>query len=303
VPSAADFANRVSSNDVLKWRKAVDAAFALPPDEREAALRVIRPVYESRLTPQFHAVPWGGTLHERSDFRTAYESAKKLTDDFKKTSEAELRAALEADPSTLAVFRLILGYTIPELVSALELLNVPGATRSTIAALEHGGQMTPARAAVLAGVAMAVTQVIGGKLFALDTNLPAGDFKSRLDKIDTEAGWQSVRQAAAGGVDYGDLLYERYVDGPWLAVRSAYSEKKGRLIEDAVADLLTQAKIGFDQSPDELVRQARPATRRRGSPPSLLPPRPRAGRRWRSSTATAGSGGTHWCRPSKRPTG
>jgi hypothetical protein len=64
-----------------------------------------------------------------------------------------------------------------------------------------------------------------------------------------------VQTGAAGGVDYADLLYERYVDGPWLAARAAYSEKKGRLIEDAVVELLTEARIGFDQSPDELVRQ------------------------------------------------
>lgn len=256
MPDAADLVELVSGDDVLGWREAVQYAFGLPPDEREAALRAIRPVYESRLAPQFHAVPWGASLHERDAFRAAYDSARELTDSFFKVSEAELLAALEEDPRTLIVFRLILGYTTAELASALELLNVTGATKATIEALEHGrGTMTPARQEVLAGVAKAVTQVIARELFALDDALPADDFKSRLDKVDTQEGWASVQQASAGGIDYGDLLYERYVDGPWLAVRAAYSEKKGRLIEDAVAELLTEAKIGFDQAPDELIRQ------------------------------------------------
>lgn len=253
---AADWEALVRSQDVLDWRRALDEAFALPPAEREAALTAIRPVYESRLAPQFHAVPWGASLHEREAFRAAYRSAHQLTTGFTKTGEAELTAALEADPRTLIVFRLILGYTIAELASALELLDVEGATRATLDALEHGrGTLTEARRAVLAGVAKAVTQVIERELFALDDALPPEDFKSRLDKIDTLEGWMSVQKAAAGGVDYADLLYERYVDGPWLAVRAAYSEKKGRLIEDAVAGLLTEAQIGFDQAPDELVRK------------------------------------------------
>jgi len=253
---AADWEPVLRSQNVVGWRRVLDEVFALPPSEREAALTTIRPIYEGRLAPQFHAVPWGASLHEREAFRTAYRSAHRLTAGFTKTSEADLLATLEADPRTLLVFRLILGYTIAELASALELLNVEGATRPTLDALEHGrGTLTSARRAVLAGIAKAVTQVIERELFALDDALPPEDFKSRLDKIDTLEGWLSVQKAAAGGVDYADLLYERYVDGPWLAARAAYSEKKGRLIEDAVSELLTEAQIPFDQAPDELVRR------------------------------------------------
>jgi DNA-directed RNA polymerase specialized sigma24 family protein len=250
---ADQLAALVQSGNVLDWKQAVTAVFALPPDEREAVLRRIRPVYESRLTPQFHAVPWGASLHERDAFRVAYESAHKLTNGFTKTSEADLLAALKADPRTLIVFRLILGYTTAELASALELVNV-SASKTVIEALEKGtGSMTAAREAILAGAAKAVTGVIKRDLFALDKTLPPADFKSRLDKIDTEAGWSSVQKAAAGGVDYADLLYERYVDGPWLAVRAAYSEKKGRLIEDAVDKVLEDAGIPYDHNPEELV--------------------------------------------------
>ncbi len=75
-----------------------------------------------------------------------------------------------------------------------------------------------------------------------------------MAKLDTDDGWSSVQRLAQEGVSYGDLLYERYVNGSWLAVKSAFSEKKGRLIEDAVAEVLRSNRIAFDQEPDSLVR-------------------------------------------------
>jgi len=55
-----------------------------------------------------------------------------------------------------------LGYTTAELAAALELLNVEGAPKTLIESFEHGrATLTESRRAVLAGVAKAVTRVIG----------------------------------------------------------------------------------------------------------------------------------------------
>jgi len=249
-----DFEALARSGDTSDWRLAIDGALRIDePVDREASLRTIRSVYEERLAPQFQAVPWGRTLVERPDFRAVYASATRLTNGFRNVSSADLQQAMEDDPRTMMVFRLILGYTTAELSAALKLLDVR-VPRATLDKIERNeGALTPARRAAIAAIAAAVTGVIQRELFALDEGLPEGDFRSRLDKLDTQEGWSSVRRAASGGVDYGDLLYERYVDGPWLAVRAAYSEKTGRLIEDAVADLLTENRIAFDQAPDGLV--------------------------------------------------
>ena len=120
------------TGSVLDWKTAIDAAFTLSPDEREAVLRRIRPLYEGRLTPQFHAVPWGDSLHERATFRAAYTSAAALTNGFTQTTEADLLRALETDPTTLIVFRLILGYTTAELSAALELVKAGDTTLQEI---------------------------------------------------------------------------------------------------------------------------------------------------------------------------
>ncbi len=252
--SSRDYGQLARSSNVADWRNAVDLAFALPSGtEREAALRLVRDAYEERLAPQFQAIPWGRTIIERDDFRVAYEEARRQTDGFRRVRVDELAAVMEVNPRSALVFRLILGYTTAELAAALKLLNV-STTKASLDQIERGGApASPTRTAVIRAIAEAVTGVIERELFALDEGLPVSDFRSRLDKLDTEDGWTSVRRAAGGGVDYGDLLYERYVDGSWLAVRAAYSEKTGRLIEAAVSDLLAENRITFDSNPEELV--------------------------------------------------
>lgn len=254
--SQPDFDAHARSDDPTKWRIAIDDAFALVDEaHREATLRILRSVYEERLAPQFQAVPWGPTLIEHADFRLAYHAAERLTNDFKNVGSEALRAAMEEEPRTAMVFRLILGYTTGELAAALKLLGVT-TSKAALDTIERGeGVLTPQRKTVISAVAEAVTGVIERELFALDEGLPVSDFRSRLDKLDTREGWRSVRRAAGGGVDYGDLLYERYLDGSWLAVRAAYSEKTGHLIEDAVADILDENRIAYDRNPDELVRK------------------------------------------------
>ncbi len=254
--SQPDFDALARSADPTQWRTAIDGAFALLDEaHREAALRTLRSVYEERLAPQFQAVPWGPTLAEDADFRRTYETAKRLTNNFRNVSSDELRAVMEEEPHTAMVFRLILGYTTAELAAALKLLGVT-TSKAALDTIERGeGVLTPQRRTVIGAVAAAVTGVIERELFALDEGLPINDFRSRLDKLDTREGWPSVRRAASGGVDYGDLLYERYLDGSWLAVRAAYSEKTGELIEDAVADILDENGIAYDRNPEELVRR------------------------------------------------
>lgn len=251
-----DFDALARSSDTAHWREAVDQALLLTNEvDREAALRIVRTAYEERLAPQFQAVPWGPNLAEHPEFRAAYEAAKRLTSDFREVGPQDLYAAMEEERRTAMIFRLILGYTTAELAAALKLVGIT-TSKAALDKIERGeAAATAQRAEVIAGIAQAVTGVIERELFALDEGLPAGHFLSRLDKLDTKEGWRSVRRAADGGVDYGDLLYERYLDGSWLAVRAAYSERTGELIEDAVADILDENRVAYDRNPEELVRR------------------------------------------------
>ncbi len=91
---------------------------------------------------------------------------------------------------------------------------------------------------------------------------PAGTI-SRLDKIDTAEGLESLQAVADSGVvPYPVLLYERFLGRPFASYRDAVSEKIGDALEDAIEELLitngipyyrcqrTEKLPGVDQAPD-----------------------------------------------------
>ena len=87
----------------------------------------------------------------------------------------------------------------------------------------------------------------------------------RLDKADTREGVKSIQPVADLGVPYPVLLYERFLGRPFASHRDAVSELVGEVVESAVKDVLTAAKVsfreskraerieGFDQAPDFII--------------------------------------------------
>lgn len=87
----------------------------------------------------------------------------------------------------------------------------------------------------------------------------------RLDKVDTKEGIKSLQPIADLGVPYAVLLYERFLGRPFASHRDAVSERVGEIVEGAIKDVLTAAKVsfretkraerinGFDQAPDFII--------------------------------------------------
>ena len=87
----------------------------------------------------------------------------------------------------------------------------------------------------------------------------------RLDKADTAKGQLSLQSIADLGSPYPVLLYERFLGRPFAAHRDSVSELVGEVVEVAVKNVLSDAKIsiretkraeripGFDQAPDFIV--------------------------------------------------
>ena len=94
--------------------------------------------------------------------------------------------------------------------------------------------------------------------------VPAG-IVHRLDKADTLEGTGSLRSIADLGVPYPVLLYERLLGRPYATHRDSVSELVGEVVEVAVKNILTEAKVsfretrraeripGFDQAPDFII--------------------------------------------------
>ena len=78
-------------------------------------------------------------------------------------------------------------------------------------------------------------------------------------------GIESLQSIADLGVPYAVLLYERFLGRPFASHRDAVSELVGEVVESAIKDVLTAAKVsfretrraeritGFDQAPDFII--------------------------------------------------
>jgi hypothetical protein len=94
--------------------------------------------------------------------------------------------------------------------------------------------------------------------------VPPG-FIHRLDKADTSQGLTSMQSVADLGAPYPVLLYERFLGRPYATHRDSVSELVGEVVEAAIKNVLTEAKVsfretkraeripGFDQAPDFIV--------------------------------------------------
>ena len=87
----------------------------------------------------------------------------------------------------------------------------------------------------------------------------------RLDKADTAKGQLNLKSISDLGAPYPVLLYERFLGRPYATHRDSVSELVGEVVEVAVKNVLSDAKIsfretkraeripGFDQAPDFIV--------------------------------------------------
>jgi hypothetical protein len=87
----------------------------------------------------------------------------------------------------------------------------------------------------------------------------------RLDKADTSAGFASLQSIAELGAPYTVLLYERLLGRPYATHRDSVSELVGEVVEVAIKNVLSEAKVsfretkraeripGFDQAPDFMI--------------------------------------------------
>lgn len=205
-------------------------------------------------------------------FQEAYETLKRWTVNFTQLSPETVWQALEEDSLALVIVCTILGFTAPEwayLSSAEAGVQVSQSAARTIDSAvrmrrDYVLHMGAARDDRTARRIRALVE-LACRLIAEPAAPGAADAVHRLNKADTADGVASVRRAAAMGVPYAVLLYERYLGRPFASARDAASEIVGDVMESAVESRLADADIscrktkraeriaGFDQAPDFIV--------------------------------------------------
>src|SRR5262249_48056080 len=221
------------------------------------------------LKSSFLEMPRGEGFVEYGTFERGYQALKRATGDFENVTPEAVETAVSEAPIAFIVFRTILGFTPPEWAYVTTentgVVVDQGAARS----IDRNMRLRPLTAPPLTD--NLTSQRIGALIRAgveillagAKTDVPA--LLHRLDKADTKEGIKSVRAAADLGVPYPVLLYDRFLGRPFASHRDSVSELVGEVIEVAIKDVLTDAKVsfretkraekitGFDQTPDFII--------------------------------------------------
>jgi hypothetical protein len=198
-------------------------------------------VYVAQLAPDFAYIHWRDD-YELQRIETAYADAHALTDGFATISVEDLARTIKAQPPTLRIFRLLLGFTTQEFA---ESTAIPAAasgakplSNGSIKAIENGRPCKEGAAVMAAAV---IDQAMRGVLFA-DAG---GDVRSKINKPDTVAGWATVQKFAATGVPFPVFLHQRHYGGAFRQLLDATSTQRGDILEDAVEELFTNRGVQF----------------------------------------------------------
>lgn len=221
------------------------------------------------LQSSFLEMPRGDGFTDYATFEKGYQALKRATNGFTSVTTGSVEAAVVSAPVAFIVFRAILGFTPPEWAYVTTERTGIRVDQGAARAMDRGIRLKPLtprplgttladqrlRAMIQAGVETLMSGVGPENQAVLH----------RLDKVDTKEGIKSLQPIADLGVPYAVLLYERFLGRPFASHRDAVSERVGEIVEGAIKDVLTEAKVsfretkraeritGFDQAPDFII--------------------------------------------------
>jgi hypothetical protein len=234
--------------DAPTWDSRVGVIRTIPEHFGTAALqdvygRIAREIYVPVLAPDFAYVHWRPE-YELGDLANAYDAAFAGTDGFASVDTATLESVLDTAPHALRIFRLLLGLTIHEFAAATGLLAatepieaVAAIGAGRIRSMESGGRPT---AAARRACALVIDLAMRRNLFGAS---PTTEVRLKIDKPDTNKGWESIRDFAANGVPLVMFLHQRLYGGAFRQLLDATSSRRGDVVEDAVAALFAEHGI------------------------------------------------------------
>lgn len=221
------------------------------------------------LTSQFMLLPKGATFLEYPGFRAGYEALRKHTEGFKVLDVDRCWAAVRQNAVAGIVLRTIVGVTPPEWQDLAKEETDEEFPNNWARGLDKNMRTNPGyfstrggSSELTVGRVTALFQAACNALIEGAVDTSQDGMIHRLDKIDTKEGLDSVRYAAEQHIPYAVLLYERYLGRPFASHRDGVSELVGDVMENAIEDLLSEARIparktkraervpGFDQAPD-----------------------------------------------------
>lgn len=210
---------------------------------RDVYARIAERAYVPHLVPDFAFVHWREE-YELPAVEESYRLAHSLTNDFRSTDIETLARALHLQPRALLVFRLLVGFTPPELSAATGVAATGTSGKpvssGTIKKMEAGSACSEP---VARRLAIAIDSVFRRDLFPPAS--PTSSLRAKIEKPDTLEGWASVQRYAEEGVPLPVFLHQRHYGGAFRQLLDATSSRRGDLLEAAVEDLFTGSGVRF----------------------------------------------------------
>jgi hypothetical protein len=223
----------------------------------------------SELQSSFLEMPRGEGFIDYATFEKGYQALKAATNDFVKVTVETVEAAVSVAPIAFIVFRAILGFTPPEWAYVTTEMTGVRVDQGPARTLDRNMRLKPLTPRKLGSslTDQRLRAMIEAGVQTLEKGAGASvpTLLHRLDKVDTREGIKSLQPIADLGVPYAVLLYERFLGRPFASHRDAVSERVGEVVEGAIKDILTAAKVsfretkraerinGFDQAPDFII--------------------------------------------------
>lgn len=221
------------------------------------------------LKSSFMELPKGEGFIDYATFEAGYQTLKRCTDAFASVTSATVEVAVHETAISFIVFRCILGFTPPEWAYVAAEITGVAIDQGAARAIDRKIRLNPlVPLKVGNGVPdqrMRAMIETGVQTLTKGTGVVASWLLHRLDKADTKDGIASLQPVADLGVPYPVLLYERFLGRPFATHRDSVSELVGEVVEVAIKNVLTEAKVsfretkraeriaGFDQAPDFII--------------------------------------------------
>ena len=235
----------------------------------ESRLEEAVDVIFSDLTSQFMLLPRGSTFVTYEEFLAAYEVLRIATNGFELFDVEHCWKALRTNARCFLVIRSILGVTPPEwqdLAREETGIALPAKwARSLDLEVRKNSNFFSVRKSKLTIERMSALLKTACRVLEEGAVETPDGLIHRLEKVDTRDGLASLRYVSQQHVPYAVLLYERYLGRPFATHRDSVSEHVGDVMESAIEEQLTRARIpfrktkraervpGFEQAPDFFV--------------------------------------------------
>lgn len=223
----------------------------------------------TELKSSFVEMPRGEGFIDYATFEKGYQALKRSTSAFATVTVETVESAVAEAPIAFVVFRSILGFTPPEWAYVTTEMTGVTVDQGAARSIDRNMRLRPLTprplGTILTDQRIQAMIEAGVKTLLAGANTEVATVLHRLDKADTKEGISSIQPVADLGVPYPVLLYERFLGRPFASHRDSVSELVGEVVEGAIKDVLTEAKVsfretkraeriaGFDQAPDFII--------------------------------------------------